>query len=197
MKSVNKSEVRECLSPEIQNISSKELREKVVSAWTMALEQTSFDSLRSLGEHEGISTAEHVRGVTAIAIGIVKNIKNTFPDFSVNMDTLIAGALCHDIGKPFEYDPNNRNNWERDKWKTGNPALRHSVYGAHITLNAGLSLEIVHIVGSHSVEGTYLQRSLEAAIVHYADKIFWEVLGRVKLDKNLFQQGGIEQKEMY
>lgn len=195
--SKNESEIRESLSPEIQNISSEELRKKVVSAWLMALEESSFDSLKDLGQFKGISTAEHARGVAAIALGIIKGVKEVFPDFSVNIDTVVAGALCHDLGKPFEYDPNNESNWEKNRWTTGNPALRHSVYGAHIALNAGFPLEIVHVVGSHSVEGAYLQRSLEASIVHYADKVFWEAVGRVKFGKNLFQLAGIMQKEMY
>jgi len=199
--SIEKSEIRESLSPEIQSIPNEELRRKVVSAWAMALEQSNFASLKDFGQFKatmGVSAAEHMRGVTSIATGIAKGIESIFPDFPVNMDTVAAGALCHDLGKPFEYDPDNKKNWEKNKWTTGNPGIRHPVYGAHIALNADLPPEIVHIVGAHSMEGAYLQRSIEAAIVHYADEAFWDVVCRGKLGKSLFQiTGGISKKERH
>jgi hypothetical protein len=59
------------------------------------------------------------------------------------------------------------------------------VYGAHIALTVGLPEVVAHTAGGHSAEGENVLRSLEATIVHYADRAFWRVLARAgMLDGN-------------
>ncbi len=91
-------------------------------------------------------------------------------------DDLIAGGLCHDLGKPYEYSPANRARWDGDPSTSGRPAIRHPVYGVLIALLAGLPEGIAHIVGGHSAEGENITRSLAATIVHHADHAYWEIL---------------------
>ena len=92
------------------------------------------------------------------------------------MDEIIAGGLCHDLGKPFEYA--NQQRWASDTRATGMPSIRHTVYGVHVALTAGLPEKIAHIAGAHSLEGEYVQRSLAAEIVHIADHGFWGILAK-------------------
>ena len=37
-------------------------------------------------------------------------------------------------------------------------------------------MEIAHVVGAHSREGGFIQRSLEGTIVYYADNEYWDIL---------------------
>jgi 23S rRNA maturation-related 3'-5' exoribonuclease YhaM len=94
----------------------------------------------------------------------------------VERDELIAGGLCHDLGKPYEYSPANRARWDGAPRAFGRPSIRHPVYGVHVALTAGLPEEIAHIVGGHSAEGENIARSLAATIVHHADHAFWQIL---------------------
>ncbi len=64
---------------------------------------------------------------------------------------VVAGALAHDLGKPYEFSPRNRARWEADPAATGKPAIRHPT------------------------------PSLEALIVRYADSIQWRILDKVDL----------------
>ena len=105
-------------------------------------------------------------------------LKSTIKDFEVDMDEVIAGGLCHDIGKPFEFDPVNRERWEADPGKTGLPSMRHTLYGVYICLSAGLPEEIAHIAGAHSLEGENVARSAVCDIIHFADYAFWGILGK-------------------
>ena len=84
--------------------------------------------------------------------------------------------MLHDVGKAWEFDPENRARWKTSQRRYGKPSIRHPAYGAHICLTVGLPEEIAHIAMAHSGEGELLVRSLECMIVHQADYTFWNTL---------------------
>lgn len=87
------------------------------------------------------------------------------------------------MGKPREFDPENRARWSKDPSASGLPSLRHSVFGAHVCLAVGLPEEIAHIALGHSTEGPFIGLSSECMIVCQADHLYhrW-VLGLLKPD---------------
>ena len=125
--------------------------------------------------------ADHLRGVTRTAVAIVDEFLASYPEADIDRDVVIAGGLLHDVGKPFEFDPVRRAKWKADPSRAGLPSLRHSVYGAHVCLAVGLPEEVAHIALSHSYEGDFVVRSLEAIIVHRADSLWWAVAGAAGL----------------
>jgi putative nucleotidyltransferase with HDIG domain len=120
--------------------------------------------------------ADHIRSVTRLAVKIAEEMAGLFPDFSYDRDLLIAGSLCHDIGKVWEFDPENVKRWKADPRATGMPSLRHPGFGIHICLTMGLPEEVAHMAAAHSGEGELLVRSLENTILHWADYTFWRVV---------------------
>ncbi|HEV7416895.1 MAG TPA: HD domain-containing protein [Tianweitania sediminis] len=176
-------QVREEL-PEIAWIGNDMLREGVVKAWTMSLSKSSFRSIRDIqpaGNPNSMvltrgDQTDHIRGVTRLATVMADEVIASNPDIAVNRDIVVAGGLCHDIGKAWEFDPENQKRWRQTPRATGLPSLRHSVYGAHICLAAGLPEEVAHIAAAHSGEGELLVRSLEATIVHFADIGYWSIM---------------------
>lgn len=177
-----KARVREEL-PEVEEIQDTQLREKVLEAWALALSQSSFDAISEIepSGNPGVNTlrrgeqTHHIRGVTRIAMRMADELTTLLPDLRVNRDLLIAGALCHDIGKPWEFDPDNRRRWETTPRAAGLPSIRHPAYGVHICLTAGLPEEVAHCAAAHSGEGELLVRSLENTIIHHADYAFWGI----------------------
>ncbi len=178
-----RAQIREEL-PEVARIEDQDLQRLVVEAWALALSRSSFLSIRDIqpaGNPNSMvltrgDQTDHIRGVTRLAIVMADEIAASNPDIPVRRDIVIAGGLCHDIGKPWEFDPENRERWEASPRLTGLPSLRHSVYGAHICLSAGLPEEIAHIAAAHSGEGELLIRSLENTIVHFADIAYWSTM---------------------
>lgn len=178
-----RAQVREEL-PEYAQIKDADLREKVIEAWAMALSRSSFKSIRDIqaaGNPNSMvllrgDQTDHIRGVTRLAIVMADEFIASNPDIPVRRDIVVAGGLCHDIGKPWEFDPENQKRWRDKPRLTGLPSLRHSVYGAHICLSAGLPEEIAHIAAAHSGEGELLVRSLENTIVHFADIAYWSTM---------------------
>lgn len=182
----DKGIIEKCF-PEINHIKNNKLREKVVNIWIVALKESSFKNLDDVGKEfvHKFSIIEHLRAVTNMSIAIFESLKKVFPDLisEINLDTLIAGALCHDVGILFEKDPVNKKKWSANISLMGNPAIRHPAYGVSLALRLDFPLSIVHIIGAHSPEGEYIKRSLECSIVHHADYLWWEIFARKEFNK--------------
>jgi putative nucleotidyltransferase with HDIG domain len=170
--------------PEAKLISDREIREKVYDAWAASLATSGYKKIEGIPASGNPGTpemktgtqADHLRSVARLSAAIAKEFKDTFPQFNVDMDEVIAGGLCHDLGKPFEFDAANQERWKSDPRVTGWPSIRHPVYGVHIALSVGLPEKIAHVAGAHSMEGENVRRSLVGTIVHYADYTFWRIL---------------------
>lgn len=185
--------------PEISEISDKELQNKVVEAWAYALCQSGFNRISDIPgagnpgflELTDGDQADHIRAVARIALFIADDFKKRFPEADINRDYVVAGAIIHDIGKPYEFDPENLKRWADDPSRSGQPALRHSVYGAHVCLTVGLPEELAHIALGHSREGQHLNLSTECVIVRLTDHSWWDmatVLGLLKPESLAFPQ---------
>lgn len=170
--------------PEIGWIDQDELRNKVLNAWAAALAASGIQKIGDMkpsGNYDSKplrtgTQADHIRSVTRIALNMAEEFEANFPGFKYDRDTLIAGALCHDIGKVWEFDPNNVERWRQSPAANGMPSIRHPGYGVYICLTLELPEAIAHIAGAHSGEGELLQRSLENTIIRWADHSFWMII---------------------
>ena len=187
-KAVSRAHILEDL-PEIAEIRSSELRDKVIDAWVFALERSSFHRVIDIpGEgspnvfalNRGMQDA-HLRGVTHIAMAIYEEFKTTYPEAKVDRDIILAGGLCHDIGKTWEFDPVNLKRWRERGDRYGEPSFRHSAYGTHVCLSVGLPEEIGHICMGHSLEGAHIGHSTECFIIRQADHAWWHVAAALGL----------------
>lgn len=177
--------------PEIADIKDPELRKGAVEAWVYALACSDFARITDIPPegNPGLSVlkrgtqADHLRGVTHLAIAIMEEFRRTRPEVVIDADILLTGALCHDVGKPYEFDPSNIARWTADPSASGYPTLRHSVFGAHVCLAVGLPEEVAHIALGHSMEGQHIGVSTECLIVRHADHSWWQVAGGLGLLK--------------
>lgn len=170
--------------PELSEIRDNELRAKVIDAWAYSLGQSSFtsiDEIRASGNPDtprikaGTQT-DHIRGVTRLTLAIADGMLAQFPQLPIDRDLLAACALCHDVGKPYEFDPANQARWRKSPAASGYPAIRHTQFGTHVCLSVGLPEEVCHAAGCHSGEGELVERSLHVTLVHHADYAFWATL---------------------
>lgn len=167
--------------PEVTEIADATLRRGVIEAWALALVRSSFRSIRDIppSGNPGSMTllrgdqTDHIRGVTRLAMRMAGEMAALHPELAIDRDIVVAGGLCHDVGKPWEFDPENRRRWEGAPRATGLPSIRHPAYGVHLCLTVGLPEAVAHIAGAHSGEGELLVRSLEGTIVHLADIGYW------------------------
>jgi putative nucleotidyltransferase with HDIG domain len=98
------TQVREAF-PELQDITDDGLREKVVEAWTVALDRGGWRDIMDIpyawNIHE-VTNVEHVRGVTRIARESARE-QREFHGADPDMDVVVAACLLHDVGKCYEY----------------------------------------------------------------------------------------------
>lgn len=173
--------VREDL-PELADIADPDLRARCVEAWAISLATSGYARLSALpgAAFPGMAVLKtggqdvHIRGVTRLAQEMAAQLRDLEPAVDIDADILLAGALLHDLGKPFEMDADNVARWKGDPSREGMLPLRHTIYGAHIALAAGLPLAIAHICACHSAEGDNVVRSLECSIIHLADEAWWK-----------------------
>lgn len=189
--------------PELRNVKDVDLRDRAVEAWAIALAGSSFRRLSELpGEaNPGFlvlksgSQTVHLRGVARLAVDLATQMKALDPGVDIDDDVLLAGALCHDLGKPWEFDPGNQQRWRSDASRVGAASLRHTIYGAHIALIAGLPESIAHIACCHSAEGNNVIRSLECRIIHHADETWWTTAAACGLIEEDSIKGAIKRFE--
>ena len=170
--------------PELNEILDQELRGKVIDAWAFSLGKSSFSAIEEIPASGNPDTAplkcgtqtDHIRGVAQLTIALSDSLSAQFPQLPIDRDLLVACALCHDVGKPFEFDPQNQKRWAQNPAAVGFPAIRHTQYGTYVCMTIGLPEEVCHAAGSHSGEGELVQRSLHVTILHHADYAFWEAL---------------------
>lgn len=168
--------------PELAEIADADLRDRATEAWAISLATSGFSRLSALpgAAFPGMAVLKkggqdvHIRGVTRLAREMAAQMKELEPAVDIDDDILLAGALLHDLGKPFEMDPDNVARWQAFPSREGMLPLRHTIYGAHLALAAGLPLAIAHICACHSAEGENVVRSLECAIIHLADEAWWK-----------------------
>ncbi len=172
--------------PEVNEIKDEALRGLVIEAWAFALSQsefTSIDQIRGSGVPDSPALkdgtqAEHLRGVARMAHGLANGLEEVHGDIGIDRDLLWACALCHDVGKPFEFSLKNQARWKADVGAVGFPSIRHSVYGVHVALTVGLPEAVAHTAGAHSAEGELIKRSLENTLVNSADHAYWAAMER-------------------
>ena len=115
--------------PEAKLIKNQGLRDKVYDAWAMALKDSGYTKIEEMPPSGNPTMqplkkgtqADHFRCVARTAAAIAQEFNTNF-DLNVDMGEVIAGALCHDLGKPFEYA--NQERWKANPGAAGNPSSR-------------------------------------------------------------------------
>lgn len=164
--------------PEIEWIQDEALREKVTDAWAYAIENSVLtpEDLEKIPfslliKDCKVSFMNHKRTCVQLAVDIAKRMQENFGDeISIDMDTLIAGAILIDVGKLVEYQIVDGQLTTSDAGKL----VRHPFSGLAIADRCGLPPQVQHIIATHSREGDLGKRTVESIIVHHADFVSFE-----------------------
>ncbi len=167
--------------PEIKEIKDAELRKKVIAVWNEAMQyrgwtvkQVSTIPFTLLAENVKITYIDHIRAVCRMCMACdqvqaeVHGKKRT----PVNRDYLIAGALLADVGKLLEYEIVDDQVIKSDYGKH----IRHPFSGVGLAFKHDIPSEVMHIIATHSKEGTGEERQPESIIFHHTDFIDFELV---------------------
>jgi hypothetical protein len=161
------------LWPELEWIADPLLREQTARTWQRALELSPLDAadletipFTLLVPNCPATFMEHKRCVVHIA----KRGAEAMHEFmgnslTIDLDTVIAGAILADVGKLLEYEKVGGTVRQSERGK----ALRHPFTGVALAMEAGVPDPVCHVIAAHAAEGDLVRRSTEAIIVHHAD----------------------------
>ncbi|MFH0982162.1 MAG: hypothetical protein V2A79_11545 [Planctomycetota bacterium] len=167
------------LLPEIQEIQDRTLREKVIAVWCESIarggwepqELTQIPFTLLAGEIE-MRFIEHIRSCAKMCIAMERVLKEVWgARVPIHRDTLLAGSLLADVGKPLEYA---KKDGKIVKGRSGN-MLRHPFSGVGLCWKHDLPEEVMHIVATHSKEGDHVQRTIESIIFHHVDFVDFDI----------------------
>lgn len=157
--------------PDIRQIKSRTLQARVIDVWIEAARQGGWGRIDHIPFTLLVKTAksliEHTKAVTRMAMALGKARTD------INMDIIIAGGICHDVGKLLEYRQSGAGGkiTKSDYGKR----VRHPVSGAALARQVALPLEVVHIIAAHSEEGELVVRSKEAIVIHHCDFVDFQI----------------------
>jgi hypothetical protein len=163
--------------PELSWIVNPKLRETVARIWCdIAAEMTwndVHDVPKNVHDEKYRTLVGHVRGVTQMAVAVC-DIAKDLHGKAYDRDLMVASCLLHDVSKLVEYEPAPNVEPTLDAPKPGRKSrlgknVQHAVYAAHKMLAAGLSLELVNLVITHTHESNIRGETWEAAALFYAD----------------------------
>lgn len=162
--------------PELEGIEDERLRAGVSKAWTTAADENGLEideigavpwfppGQTALGiAPEGATLVDHVRDVTACALSLADVLSERRPDLELDLETVLAGALVHDVSKLYEFHG-------MERTEIGE-LLGHPYFGVAVAARADLPAEILHIALSHSRRTAVEPATLEAEIVCRADRV--------------------------
>ncbi|WP_327053470.1 HD domain-containing protein [Halomicrococcus gelatinilyticus] len=156
--------------PELDDIESDDLREKVVEAWVLGLERGGWRDVMDIpyawNIHE-VTNVEHVRGVTRIAQRAVVEQRD-FHGADPDEDVVIAACLLHDVGKCYEYVDHVDDEALLDPDPTyATEEIPHSISGYALAHEVGCPLAVQRAI-PHFL-GEVPKRTLEAELVKSAN----------------------------
>ena len=167
------SQAVEKLWPELQWITNRDLREKVVATWVRAFELSSLSPedldripFTLLVRDCPATFMEHKRCVVHIARRSAEAMQEFLGRaLEIDLDTVVAGAILADVGKLLEYEVVDGKARQSQRGEF----LRHPFTGVALAMECGLPEAVCHIIAAHAAEGDLVRRTTEAIIVHHAD----------------------------
>lgn len=168
------------LVPEINEIRDTTTREKVVEYWVLAYGRSAWSGVASLDAvpyNTAIFTASlvgHSRSVARTALGHARSVGELY-GIHYDLDTLVAGAVLHDVCKLLESDPDPAHAGRAVKSAIG-ARLTHGVIGAYLARELELSLDVEHMILTHTPQSKTLPQTPEGVLVRHVDVMDADVL---------------------
>jgi putative nucleotidyltransferase with HDIG domain len=174
--------------PLINNISDKNLRDLVFQIWATLVRESPYHDIgeapnftKELMGDDDETLVRHTNTVVKMSDAVARVFHQAYGT-TINYDTLLAGAILHDVDKLLLYE---RKGDSVELTALGR-TVPHGEYGARVAEQAGLPQEVVNIIASHSpTQRKSLPASIEAVIVGCCDEATFQSY-RLMMGKGLW-----------
>lgn len=163
------------LLPLIDRIEDEKLKNGVLRVWVKLWEESDWedpiDCYYSLAFTD-FGVVQHTDFTMHMALAMATYYREKLGK-PVNLDLLLAGAALHDASDLVENAPPK----DRPRKTAIGQQLVHAVYGAFAALNAGLPLELVHLINTHTPQYSGVPKTIEGVFLRYADDVAVDAIG--------------------
>jgi hypothetical protein len=158
---------------QLGRISDPSIRMKVAETWRKACRAGGLKTIQELrklpftvvADARGISLLQHIKAAAEGAVALAK-IQMEMPAFPrVDMDTLVAGALLHDLNKVLLFERDDKGAF---RMKVGHTESAPHFPGVEIAYETLLPDDIVGLI-EYECGKTREPNGVEAILVHHAD----------------------------
>jgi putative nucleotidyltransferase with HDIG domain len=174
--------------PLINKINDKNLRDLVFELWVTLLRESPYHDIgeapnftKELMGDDDETLVRHTNTVAEMSEAVARVFEQAYGT-TIDYDTLLAGAILHDVDKLLLYE---RKGDSVELTELGRE-IPHGEYGARAAEKAGLPQEVVNIIASHSpTQRKSLPASIEAVIVGCCDEAIFQSY-RLMMGKGLW-----------
>jgi len=172
--------------PELEDITSDELREQVIEAWVLGLERGGWQDINDIpyawNIHEA-TNVEHVRGTTQIAVKCAR-IQQDVHHANTDEDVLRAACLLHDVGKCYEYVEHvDDETLDNPDPRYASSEIPHSISGYALAHEIGCPLAVQRAIPHY--HGEIPTRTIEAELVKSANEASSNAIIQSTMDMTL------------
>lgn len=156
------------LFPLIDEIHDQHLADTVTQIWSDLFERSSWDAVEDLNFCPGVNKytlLSHINVTTESTLR-VSEIVTKHQGISFDHDTILVLGLLHDVCKLLEYESDGQGGSR--KTELGRK-LQHGAIGAIAAYDAGLSLDMVHLIFTHTPFSKLKPELKEGILFCYTD----------------------------
>lgn len=156
------------LFPSIDQLHDQNLAQIVTNIWSDLFDRSAWSSIEEINFCPGINNftlASHINAATEGTLALSRIITK-YQEVTFDEDTIITLGLLHDVCKLLEYAPDGKGG--SVKTELGRK-LQHGAIGAIAAYNAGLSLDMVHMIFTHTPFSKLKPEIKEGILFCYAD----------------------------
>jgi hypothetical protein len=156
------------LFPELELIGDAALKDSVIEIWEEIWALSEYERLEDVRVSLKIDYPQikHCQGIVRGAVALAP-VWEQVHGVHFDRDVLVAAALLMDVSKLVETKP--KSGGGNEQTELGR-ALPHAVYAAHLALQKGLPLSIVHVLTAHSPNGGKAPNTPEAHLLDWIDQ---------------------------
>ncbi len=153
--------------PQINQINDSELKRVVIESWSEYLDEYGCEAIMKLpfsGFASDATLVDHISSVAEIAMNMADVFAKKLT-VKINKDLLMAAVLLHDLGKAYEYE------FVDGAWRKTDIGKKfmHGFWGTYRSLGNGASVELAHLIATHTPISPVHPQLVEGVILHYAD----------------------------
>lgn len=156
------------LFPIIDELKDQQLAQTITDIWADLFERSTWNSVEEMNFCPGINNftlLSHINVATEGTLALSRSVTK-HQGIPFNEDMIITLGLLHDVCKLLEYTSDGQGG--SVKTELGRK-LQHGAIGAIAAYNAGLSLDMVHLIFTHTPFSKLKPELKEGILFCYAD----------------------------